>query len=301
MRDKVRLNKKKRGADMKNMLICGMIAGMTAGQALSAEGAPEVFAWKVGRMEVFMLVENRGVGRPSVLINGEGAVKRRLPGGAYQSETNTFLVKSGGKLLVIDTGFGGAIFAGLAAQGVKPEQVDAVLLTHTHGDHIGGLQRSGAALFPRAELLLSTRERDWARGNAASEAALAPYAARLTTFLPGELGAPAGAGAALEPGVTAIAAFGHTPGHTAFMLESDGEKLLVWGDLMHVEDVKFPEPDISVTYDSDPAAAAAVRRRILEYAAQNKIPVAGMHLKYPAVGFVERHGAGFRFTPAGGR
>jgi glyoxylase-like metal-dependent hydrolase (beta-lactamase superfamily II) len=230
-----------------------------------------------------------------VLITAGDAVKRYLPGGTYQSETNTFLVKSAGKNIVIDTGFGGAIFAGLAAQGVTPETVDTVLLTHTHGDHTGGLQKDGAALFPRARLLLAKSEWDWGKNNAGTAAAVAPYTSRLETFEPGEFD---GKAVEVAPGIKALAAFGHTPGHTAFLIESGTDRLLVWGDLMHVEDVQFPEPGISVTYDSDPVAAAAVRQKILAWAAQYKVPVAGMHLRYPAVGSVEKQGAGYRWIPA---
>jgi hypothetical protein len=83
------------------------------------------------------------------------------------------------------------------------------------------------------------------------------------------------------------------------MIESKGQKLLVWGDLMHVEDVQFPEPGVSVTYDSDSAAAAKIRKQILEYAALNKIPIAGMHLRFPAIGLVEKQGGAYRFVPLG--
>jgi glyoxylase-like metal-dependent hydrolase (beta-lactamase superfamily II) len=115
------------------------------------------------------------------------------------------------------------------------------------------------------------------------------------TFRPGELGATI---TDLLPGIKAIAAFGHTPGHTAFMVESDGKRLLIWGDLMHAELIQFPVPDQSVSYDTDPIAAAAIRRRILAYAAQNNIPIAGMHLVYPAIGTVMAAGSGYRFTVA---
>jgi glyoxylase-like metal-dependent hydrolase (beta-lactamase superfamily II) len=84
-----------------------------------------------------------------------------------------------------------------------------------------------------------------------------------------------------------------------FLLESEGQKLLIWGDLIHVQDLQFPRPDISVSYDTDPAAAAAIRREVLEYAAVNHIPIAGMHLRSPAIGGVRSSGDGYRFIPAG--
>jgi hypothetical protein len=83
-----------------------------------------------------------------------------------------------------------------------------------------------------------------------------------------------------------------------FLLESSGQKLLIWGDLMHVEGIQFPLPEISVSYDTDSAAAATVRKEILDYAVRNRIPVAGMHLVYPALGTVEQEGTGYKFIPA---
>jgi glyoxylase-like metal-dependent hydrolase (beta-lactamase superfamily II) len=131
--------------------------------------------------------------------------------------------------------------------------------------------------------------------NQGAVAALAAYPGRVETFRPGAIGTRI---SELLPGISPIAAFGHTPGHTLFMVESAGRKLLIWGDLMHAEAIQFPRPDISVTYDTDPAMAAASRKKVLEYVTANNIPIAGMHLVYPAVGRVSADGNGYRLTPA---
>jgi glyoxylase-like metal-dependent hydrolase (beta-lactamase superfamily II) len=273
-----------------------MLSAIAAG-SFGAESA--IFTYKVGRFEVHMLVENRGPGRPSVLIGAdEGALGRYLPNGSYQSETNTFLIRTPDRLILVDTGFGTTLFESMKTLGVQPDQVDAVLLTHLHGDHIGGLAKDGKALFSKARVYLAEQEREyWTKTNPnpGAAAALAPYGSRITTFNPGDLGALL---QEIIPGITPIAAFGHTPGHTMFMVDSEGKKLLIWGDLMHVQDIQFPLPEISVSYDTDPAAAAAVRKRVLEYAARSRIPIAGMHLVYPAIGTVTVQSVGYRLTPA---
>jgi glyoxylase-like metal-dependent hydrolase (beta-lactamase superfamily II) len=276
---------------MKSTVLYGVLFGAMAVNGFSA--APEIFSWKTGAFQVDMLVETRGQGRPGILIGvDEARLKQYFPEGSYPSETNTFLIRGGGRTILVDTGFGGALFEALSGLGLKPEDVDAVLLTHLHGDHIGGLSKDGKALFPRARVYLARQEREAAPPNARQ--ALAPYGDRVETFEP----SPLGAAAELLPGIKAVAAFGHTPGHTGFLLESDGEGLFIWGDLMHVQGIQFPLPDIAVSYDSDPAAAVAVRREILNYAAERGIPVGGMHLQYPAIGRVEKAGEGFRFIPA---
>ncbi|MDR3170843.1 MAG: MBL fold metallo-hydrolase [Treponema sp.] len=274
-----------------------MMCGVLFGAAIAVAADPMVFTYKVGGFEVYMLVENRGQGRSSILIGvNDAQLKQYVPGGTYQSETNTFLIRTPDRIILVDTGFGSTLFESMGVLGIKPEQVDTVLLTHLHGDHIGGLQKNGQALFPKAEVYLAHQEREyWTRTNVnqAAVAALAPYGSRVHTFLPGDLGAAG----ELLPGITPIAAFGHTPGHTLYLVTSAGKKLLIWGDLMHVQGIQFPLPGISVSYDTDPAAAAAIRRRVLEYAAQNSIPVGGMHLNYPAVGTVRAEGDGFGFRP----
>jgi glyoxylase-like metal-dependent hydrolase (beta-lactamase superfamily II) len=296
---------------MKIGILSGVLLGAMAANSFAADSAApgsavkdsSYFSYRVGKIEVHMLVEISRQGNTSILINPDkAALDRYIPGGTYVSNINTFLIRTPNRTIVVDTGFGGAIFDSMKALGVKPDQVDAVLLTHMHGDHIGGLQKDGKALFPKATVYLAQEEKDfWIKPNAptsgnAAYAALTPYGNRVETFRPGELGAVI---KEIIPGITAIAAFGHTPGHTAFMVESEGKKLLIWGDLMHAELIQFPLPDQSVSYDTDPLAAAAIRRRILEYVTANKIAVAGMHMAYPAIGLVSAAGNGsYRFTPA---
>lgn len=282
---------------MKSGMVCGFLFGAMTVNALAAE--PRIFTVNLGSFEVYMLEETSGPGRPSILLGLSPAeLEKYAPGGNFQSEVNTFLIRGQGRTLVVDTGFGGAIFESMRKLGVSPAEVDAVLITHLHGDHTGGLQKDGRALFPKAKVYVAKQEWDYwigSRNDRGARAALAPYGRRVETFLPGTLDANP---PELLPGIRAIAAFGHTPGHTLFLLESEGQKLLIWGDLMHVEKIQFPLPSISVTYDTDPAAAAASRLAVLQYAARNKILVGGMHLVFPAVGTVRAEAEGYGFVPA---
>jgi glyoxylase-like metal-dependent hydrolase (beta-lactamase superfamily II) len=264
--------------------------------AFAAE--PRFYAWKTGAFQVYMLVESRGQGRPDILRGASDAqLKYYFPKETYPSETNTFLIRGGGKTVLIDTGFGRDLFDILKELKVRPEEVDAVLLTHLHGDHTGGLSKDGAALFPNAKVCLARQELASAQAN--TRQLLAPYGNRVETFDPAPLVSGSTVSAPeILPGIRAIAAFGHTPGHTVYHIESNGEGLIVWGDLMHVQGIQFPLPGIAVSYDSDPIAATASRRAILEYAARYRIPIGGMHLVYPAIGVVEQAGEGFRFKPA---
>jgi glyoxylase-like metal-dependent hydrolase (beta-lactamase superfamily II) len=258
-----------------------------------------IFTFNVGRLEVSMMVERQNPGNANILPGADPALlSRYIPAGGFTHSTNTFLIKAPGMNIIVDTGFGGEIFTKLEQLGVRPDQIDAVLITHLHGDHIGGLQKDGKALFPRAKIYLSSRELEYftkTNVNQGAAAALAPYGSAVEAFDPPALGMVR---REILPGISAIAAYGHTPGHTIYMAESGGARLLLIGDLLHVALVQFPRPDISASYDMDQRAAAETRSNVLGYAARNRIPVGGIHMVYPGVGSVETDGSGFRFVPA---
>lgn len=260
-----------------------------------------------------------------------------LPEKRFQPGFTPTLVKSGKELILFDTGngatgfvprpVGGQLSRQLALAGISPDSITIVALTHTHPDHVAGLMENGKPLFPNARYVMGQVEYDfWAKGTWRSaktdsndyrtgqhfETHLRPFRDRITLLKPeGEV----------ATGIHAIPAYGHTPGHLAFYIESlnkesaptgtpravfpseaarpersEGReadsgaptRLLLWGDCAHHEVVSLAHPEWHAFFDMDKAAGAATRKRIYEMAARERLPVVGYHSSFPSVGFVEK-------------
>jgi len=284
---------------MNKAVLMSLLFGIAA-SGVNAEDMEGIFSYKVGHFEVYILVESERDGNADILIGADkNVLDRYIPEGGFKHTANAVLVKTPEHTILIDTGTGsgGIIIEKIKKLGVQPENIDAVLITHLHGDHFGSLQINGTAAFPKAKVYLSAKELEYftkTNVNRGAVAALAPYGQHTITFEPAPLDHKL---SEILPGVSPIAAYGHTPGHTIYLLESGVEKLLVAGDLLHVALVQFPVPEISATYDMDQKVAALVRRQVLEYAALNNISLAGMHIVYPGIGKISVDGTGFKFTP----
>lgn len=221
---------------------------------------------------------------------------------------NCFVIRSGDRTVLVDSGFAGKteqvgrLAANLKAIDVAPADVDTIVMTHMHPDHEAGLtDASGKAIFPKAELVLHENEFAFWRDDGAmaratpegqgdfhlARAALGAYGDRVRTVKTDQV----------APGVRAFPTPGHTPGHTAWLIESNGEGLLIWGDIVHFPGMQFAFPDTSVAYDIDPAAAAEARKKVLKFAAGEKLRVAGVHLDFPTFGHVVSNGSAYRFVP----
>ncbi len=227
------------------------------------------------------------------------------------TSVNGYLINTGSKLVLIDTGaatlFGptlGRLAASLKAAGYSPEQVDEVYITHMHGDHVGGLMNGDQLAFPNAvvradqhdaDFWLSQANMDKAPADAkggfqGAMASINPYvkAGKFKTF---------NGDTELVPGVKAVAARGHTPGHSTYLVESQGQKLMLWGDLMHVAAVQFENPSVTIAFDSDSKAAMAQRMKAYAEAATQGYMVGATHLSFPGLGYVRSEGKGYAWIP----
>ncbi|MCI2245260.1 MBL fold metallo-hydrolase [Xanthomonas sp. PPL568] len=287
----------------------------------TATQVPGVYRQAIGRLRVTALFDGTVALPRAQLANIPPAAIARLLDHRYvpendkglQTAVNAYLIQDGTHLTLVDTGtatcFGpglGQVLANLRAAGYAPEQVDDVLLTHAHPDHLCGLlDAKGQPAYPKATVWLSAADATYWLDPASeagapqmlrfafplARAAVAPYQAaqRLRRFRPGD---------ALPGGAVALDTHGHTPGHVSYRFEGGaGQQLLVWGDLVHYHAVQFAQPQASYEADSDRDAAIAARKRTMGLAADHGWWVAGAHLPFPGLGHVRREGEAFAWVP----
>ncbi|MGH8183306.1 MAG: MBL fold metallo-hydrolase [Rhodanobacteraceae bacterium] len=310
-----------RAAALFILLLAGLAAGAASGLAyaaapMSKTTAPGWYRMQLGDFEITALSDGTRVMPVQKLLKEAPAGTRRALAAAflpqpYEMNFNAFLIDTGHELILIDTGAGdflgkdlGEMTERLRASGYRLDQVDAVYITHLHPDHAGGLIANGRRVFPNAVVRVNQRDADYWLNPANMEkasadqkvlfkgamAAIAPYrqAGRFKPFRIGD---------ALDAGIRAVPLYGHTPGHTGYLVESRGKKMLVWGDIIHVAAVQFADPAVSIDFDTDPAQAVATRKRILAEAASKGWLIAGAHLPFPGLGHVIKDGSGYRWLP----
>ena len=281
-------------------LAAGLAKTAQAGAPMLGASAPQFMRVKVGGFEVTnMLVGSRSVPDPQTIFGmnvdaetfGKVSEEAGLPTDAAQFFFHPPVVNTGSELILFDTGLQGAgTTAALAAAGYTPDQVDVVVITHMHGDHIGGLLTDGAPTFPNARYITGQVEYDtWAKAeNERFDQIVKPLAEKMT-FLKG--------GDSVASGITAMETFGHTPGHMAYMLESDGTQMLLGADFANHYVWSLAHPTWEVKFDMDKAAAAATRKTVLDMLAADKIAFSSYHMPFPAFGYVDTRGDGYHYVP----
>jgi len=308
-------------------LVCAMLALFAVPGVVLAEPpakkmtqAPGYYRMALGDFEITTLYDGGAV-MPASLLKGpsprsiEQLLKRAYidPATGMPIAVNTFLVNTGTNLVLVDTGAGvyfgakaGYLPAHIKAAGYDPAQVDTVLLTHLHGDHVLGLaDKDGRMVFPNAVVRVARQEADyWLSEDTLAKAAPDRQKTIKAVRAAVELYASAGKFKTfaldedLLPGVSVVPLLGHTPGHCGFLFASQGKELLAWGDIVHSSAVQFANPSVAIEFDVDQKAAVATRKRVLGDAAREEFFVAGAHLPFPGIGRVRSEGKnGYAYVP----
>ena len=281
--------------------------------------APGIYRMKVGAYEVTVLNDGSAA-LPTKYFSGDADGAAKLLENAFVASKemapttfNEWLINTGDKLILVDTGYstGAGPMAGklpkaLAAAGVSPADIDAVVITHIHPDHCNGLLTTDKQIaFPNATVHVNADELAWwLEGDVkipegkpffkdlfeGGRAAFKPYVdgKKVQTFKDG---------AELAPGVVAVTAPGHTVGHTMVRVANGNGQLLLWTDIVHSTALQFPEPERGIAYDIEPAKAIATRKKVMDMAATDRLMIAGTHIGFPGVGHVAKAGSGYAFVP----
>jgi glyoxylase-like metal-dependent hydrolase (beta-lactamase superfamily II) len=279
-----------------------------------AQGAPAAtpiafFSFALGAMQLTVIRDAARSQDPAVLGRNapEDGIAEVLKANNFPAPiTTTFnvlLARGGDKVILFDTGFGagagGALVATLNLLGIERSAVTDVVLTHMHPDHVGGALTDGALTFPNATYHYSQAEFDFVNSLAADSPLAGVAATNKAIFeAAGDKLKLYAADAEILPGITSVAAYGHTLGHTAFRFESDGQQMMHMVDTALNSVVSLARPDWHANFDVNGERAAETRRRLFGEAARSGMRILAYHFPFPGTGFVIAEGEGFRFIPA---
>jgi len=301
------------------LLAGGLSRPAQAAAAMLGISQPTSYRFKLGAFEATMILDAGAfIDGPWPLIGknaneedvGRLMQDNLLPTNKYQPGFSPMIVNTGSELVLFDTGngekgfvprpSGGWLAAQLGPAGFRPEDIDVVVMTHGHPDHVGGLFEKGRPLFPNARYVIGAAEYEfWSpagkhTGDLEKYSALfreyvVPLAGKMSFLKPGD---------DVLPGIRAVESFGHTPGHLSFHIESEGKRLFVLGDCAHHQVASLARPDWHCIFDVDPEAGAATRKRVFDMLATERIAVSAYHMPFPSLGYMERQGpAGYRWLP----
>ncbi|MBW9062725.1 MBL fold metallo-hydrolase [Rhizobium herbae] len=247
----------------------------------------------------------------TTVAHAEAALAAAFQGPSSQTSVNAYLVNTGERLVLIDAGTGtflgptlGKLVANIQSSGYKPEEIDDVILTHVHTDHSGGLVAEGKRVFANATVRVNRREAEfWLDSNeekkatAAVQKHFAEARACLTPYIEAEKFEVFGDDAEILPGLGSVLMAGHTPGHSAIVIESQGQKLMFWGDITHGDVLQFDEPDVAIAFDVNQQMAVAARKAAFQHAADGAYLVAGAHIAFPGIGHLRRDDTNYDWVP----
>jgi len=276
-----------------------------------------IYRTKIGKIDVIAVSDGTvGLGLTKELIQNakpgevERLLARHFEKSPLDASVNAFLIKYENKLVLIDAGSSelvgptaGKLPQSLRAAGVPPEKITDIFVTHIHPDHTGGLMNGNTKVFPNATIHVNKREVDYWFNKSIAATAVEPQKTFFAQVDPkvkpymdsGQLKTFEGA-TEFFPGFRSEPAYGHTAGLTVYILENGGEKVMFWGDVVNIA-LQVDDPDISLRFDSDAAAAAVTRRRLLEDAARKGYIVAPDHLPFPGFGHIRKDGHAYTWVP----
>jgi len=228
-----------------------------------------------------------------------------------ETSVNAYVINTGSKLVLIDTGAGvlfgptlGKLIANLKASGYEPAQIDDIYITHLHGDHVGGLITNGAIAFPNAVVHADKRDADFWLSQVNMDKAAADMKglfqgamSSLNPIISAKKFAPFDGATEFVPGIKSYPTYGHTAGHTVYVVESEGKKLLLIGDLIHVAAVQLDHPEVTITFDSNQKEAAGARDKVFKEAAKDGALVGASHIQFPGLGHLRKDGKGYEWLP----
>jgi len=298
----------------------------TARAAVPPAGAqaPGFYRYKVGSFECSSINDGaRSFPMPDTFVTNvpkddalAAAEAAYMPKGMVTVPFNPQLINTGSKLILIDCGNGiaaleptkgaaGRTLQNLAAAGIDPKSIDVVLMSHLHPDHTNGIRAlDGSMAFPNAEIMVPAK--DWDFWMSEENAAKAQSSDMMKNYFANVKKVYAGIeskvtrydwGKEVAPGITSIAAPGHTPGHTAFAVASGNSKILIQSDVTNIPELFLRNPDWHVVYDVDPDVAQATRHEFYDMASAEKAMVVGFHFTFPLIGHVEKDGTKYRLVP----
>ncbi len=267
-----------------------LLALCTCGIA-AANPKEGIVSYNLDGAKFYLIADSIGPRNMSIFKGADPALLQKYyPQGSYTGAVSVYVLKTAKFNILFDTGFGqregspgGKMFAALPSTGLKPEDIDTIMLTHTHQDHVGGLLQEGRAAFPNATIFICRQEDEFWQNSQPKmrDDVYAAYGGRVALFEAGDK---------IVQGVSSIAAFGHTPGHTAFLIK---DRVLIAGDFLHATVLQLAQPEVCPVYDMDREKSVASRRMLLDLAADKSYLITGMHMTFPTLGKVKKSGHGY--------